>query len=198
MVRHLPAGRHHLTPEEVAADQRRRMLAALGRCMAEKGYAATTVADVIRGAGVSRQTFYEQFTSKHACFMAAFEAVHADVSADIDASPAQLTPLNRFDEVVGRYLDAIARNSDMARIYLIEVYAAGPDALRRRIQLQHDFVAALSAVFDARSPDDLFACQALVAVVSAMVTSVLLEGGGPDDVRELRTPLTALAARMLR
>ena len=49
------------------------MLEAIAKAVAEKGYAATTVADVIDGAGVSRRTFYEQFEGKEECFLAAFD-----------------------------------------------------------------------------------------------------------------------------
>ena len=70
----LPRGRHSLSREEVAATQRARLMLALTEAVGESGYAATSVADVIGRAGVSRQTFYEQFTSKLDCFLAAFDA----------------------------------------------------------------------------------------------------------------------------
>ena len=72
-VERLPRGRHKLAREEVVASQRERILRALAAAMAEKGYADTSVADVLSGAGVSRQTFYELFTDKQDCFMSAYE-----------------------------------------------------------------------------------------------------------------------------
>ena len=51
----LPRGRHHLSREEVQASQRQRMLLAIAAAMADKGYAGTSVADVIKRAGVSRR-----------------------------------------------------------------------------------------------------------------------------------------------
>ena len=45
----------------------------MAQVVAEKGYAATTVADVVERAGVSRRTFYEQFADKEACFLAAYD-----------------------------------------------------------------------------------------------------------------------------
>ena len=69
----LPSGRHGLPRETVAASQRARMIDAMAAVVAEKGYAATTVADVVERAGVSRRTFYEQFADKEACFLAAYE-----------------------------------------------------------------------------------------------------------------------------
>ena len=73
-VQPLPRGRHSLSREEVRASQRRRMLEAMANATAEKGYVHTTVADVIKRAGVSRETFYEHFSDKEDCFIAAYDA----------------------------------------------------------------------------------------------------------------------------
>src|SRR3954453_9402858 len=64
--------------------------------MAEKGYVATSVADVLRAAKVSRETFYEQFDSKEDCFMSALEAATGVVLAQAFATrPAGRTPPRR-------------------------------------------------------------------------------------------------------
>src|SRR5829696_2746533 len=67
--RRLPRGSHGLAPGVVAASQRTRLIEALGRAVAEKGYAAATIDDVVSGAGVSKKTFYEHFQDKEACFV---------------------------------------------------------------------------------------------------------------------------------
>lgn len=192
----LPRGRHGLSPEEIAADQRRRMLAALGAAMAEKGYVGTAVADILRLAGVSRATFYEQFDSKQACFMASFERHRLRVIEAVLAGPVSGTGVQRFDALLGRYLETLAEEPDTARLYLIEVYAAGPEMLRRRAQLQDDFVNALVAIFDARTKRARFACQALVAVIATMTTTALVDGG-PAQLLALRTPVVRLAEQLL-
>src|SRR5882724_3806888 len=68
LVARLPSGRHGLAREAVVASQRGRLLDAMAEVVAEKGYQATTVADVVERAGVSRRTFYEQFPDREACF----------------------------------------------------------------------------------------------------------------------------------
>ncbi|HEX8856534.1 MAG TPA: helix-turn-helix domain-containing protein, partial [Thermoleophilaceae bacterium] len=70
----LPRGPHRLAREVVLASQRGRMLDAMAQSVAEKGYAATTVADVVGRAGVSRKTFYEHFRDKEDCFLEAWDA----------------------------------------------------------------------------------------------------------------------------
>ena len=53
----------------------RRILGGMVAAVAERGYAATTITDVVRHARVSRRTFYEHFADKEACFLAAYDAV---------------------------------------------------------------------------------------------------------------------------
>src|SRR4029453_8009740 len=69
----MPPGRHPLPREFIAQHQRARIIAALAEETVEKGYRAVTVADIVRRAGIARNTFYENFSSKEDCFLAAPE-----------------------------------------------------------------------------------------------------------------------------
>lgn len=193
----LPRGRHGLTREEVVQSQRGRIFRAMAETMARKGYATTSVSEVLRVAGVSRETFYEQFSSKEDCFMAAFEAaVGAVLTAVRDAPGATGSPLERFERGLRAYLDALADDPAFARVLLIEIYAAGPAALRRRAALQRGFVDALDATLEPRTAGDRFANEALVAAISAMVTA-RLAADDVDGLRALHEPLTEHARRLL-
>ncbi len=55
---------------------RRRLLDGLADSITERGYRASTVADIVRHARTSKRTFYDQFPSKEQCFL---ELLHADV-----------------------------------------------------------------------------------------------------------------------
>src|ERR1700750_933600 len=72
--RRLPRGLHGLDREVVEASQRSRLVEAVGRAVADKGYGAATIDDIVRGAGVSKKTFYEHFRDKEDCFLAAYES----------------------------------------------------------------------------------------------------------------------------
>jgi AcrR family transcriptional regulator len=193
----LPAGRHGLTREEVTASQRTRILMALADTMVEKGYVATTVADVLRAAGVSRETFYEQFSSKEDCFLSAFEyAMQYALAGTSGPVPRGVPPLERFGRGLRVYLDTIAAQPAFARLFLIEVYAAGPAAWRRRFELQQREVERLQKVLGARSKRDRFAAEALVSATVSMVTA-RLAADDLDGVRALYGPLTDLAGRLL-
>jgi AcrR family transcriptional regulator len=72
-VERLPRGRHGLSREFVAQNQRERLIAALAECLHECGYEQTTVSQIGKRAGVSKSDFYKHFESKDACFLAAYD-----------------------------------------------------------------------------------------------------------------------------
>jgi AcrR family transcriptional regulator len=231
----LPRGRHGLDPEQVVASQRARIFSAMTSVTAVKGYATTTVADVLAVAGVSRETFYGQFRSKLDCFEQAFEDANTLLFALItqeadrrasspppslatDAPPSRKTGSKRsgsavsaaggaragaasaadtFDWVLGAYLHVLASYPDLARMCLVEVYAAGPPLARRRAEVQERFARQLERLFDARDAESRFACHALVASISSMVTA-RLAAGDTTPLEDLREPFAALVRQALR
>jgi AcrR family transcriptional regulator len=70
----LPRGRHGLSPEFVARNQRERLIAGLTRALYEVGYQKTTVSLIGQRAAVSKSDFYKHFESKDDCFIAAYDA----------------------------------------------------------------------------------------------------------------------------
>lgn len=194
----LPRGRHNLSREEVVSSQRERMLAAIGVAVAQKGYVHTTVADVIRGAGVSRETFYEHFANKEACFLAAFDAGVEGMLATMREAlgSEEDPPLERLDRAVAAYLRKMAAEPAFARSFLIEIYAVGPQAVAQRMELQQRFADIFAEVLGVESEDDRFACAALVAAVSTMVTA-RVGSGEAGDLSDLHAPLMGLVSRLL-
>lgn len=139
-------GPARMSPAEVAASQRARMLRAMAEAVAAKGYANTVVADVTARAGVSRRTFYEQFAGKQDCFLATFDdcvaVVRAAVVAALDVDAA--APLrDQVRRMIAAYLDVLAGEPEVAKANLVEVYAAGPEAARRRRASMEGFTTLL-------------------------------------------------------
>lgn len=196
MVERLASGRHQLSREEVAAHQKQRLFKALATVMTANGYSNTTVDDVIKTAKVSRATFYQHFESKQDLFMAGYARMQRHVVDAIRSVPTHGTPMQNFAVMLDRYLGFVALDPATARLYLLEVYAAGPEAMRRRVELQQEFVAGVTEIFDARSDTDRFACQALVAAISTLVINALTSGDA-DDVTALRTPILDYAERVM-
>jgi len=132
----LPSGRHGLPREAVAASQRGRLLDAMAQIVAEKGYAATTVADVVERAGVSRRTFYEQFADKEACFLAAYDVglavVLGRIRDAVETGTAASGWRGRARAGVEAFLALLASEPAFARALQVEILTAGPAALERR------------------------------------------------------------------
>ncbi|MFE9321807.1 TetR/AcrR family transcriptional regulator [Nocardia sp. NPDC052278] len=200
-ARQLPRGRHGLPREEVIASQRERILSAMAEAMVENGYVGTSVAVILKRAGVSRETFYEQFRSKEDCFEAAYErAVElliANIANAMSGDPrdaADPADPDRMGRILEAYFDGLIAEPAYARLYLVEVYAVGSKAVARRAQLQESFVAMIADVLDARTDQQRFACQTLAAAVSAMVTARIAVDDLPG-LRALREPLLDLVRR---
>lgn len=128
----LPAGRHGYSREQVAHHQRERLIAGLAEAVAEKGYPAVTLSDVVRHAKVSRRVFYANFESKEQCFLAAFEVVVAhlrelvaEAVEPVDGWPQRAIAATRA------MLTFFAAEPDLARLCLVESRAAGPAVTAR-------------------------------------------------------------------
>lgn len=197
MAKRLASGRHHLTRAEVVTDQKQRIFKALAAVMGKKGYSNTTVDDLIKHAKVSRATFYQHFDSKQDCFMAGYAYMQRHVIDGILSAPTAGTPMQRFAMMLDQYLGFVAVDPPTARLYLLDVYAAGPEAMQRRIKLQQEFVAGVARVFKVRSKADRFACQALVAGISTLVTNTLAEGSGGEAILALKKPILTFTERVL-
>jgi AcrR family transcriptional regulator len=188
-LRQLPRGRHGLSREHVEVDQRLRIFVGMTEAMAERGYIGTPVADIIKRAGVSRETFYQLYRDKLDAFLAAFDLV-GEVLVDrlATALDAPGEPIDRFERAITAYLDAIAGEPAYARLFLVEVHAAGAEAMARRVAIQQRLVDALVGLLDVRSDQERFACQVVVAAVGSMVTAPLVSGD-LDAVRALGPPV---------
>src|SRR5437588_6112295 len=175
------------------------MLRAIAEAVADKGFGQVTVADVISRAGVSRETFYEHFSDKEDCFLAALDEgarTLLEILGSVLAQP-QGTPLEQFDRMLKAYLNTLAGEPAFAKAFLIDAYGAGPRATERRLELQQRFIDLVAEIFDSTDPDSMgrFACEALVASVSSMVT-VRVGSGRLDEIPALREPIIALVRRV--
>jgi AcrR family transcriptional regulator len=125
-VERLPRGRHGLSREFVAQNQRERLFAALAECLHESGYDQTTVSTIGKRAGVSKSDFYKQFESKDACFLAAYddavERIRERVTAACEEEgewPARVLA------ALTSLLDFLAAEPAQARLVLVEGLRAG-------------------------------------------------------------------------
>jgi AcrR family transcriptional regulator len=126
----LPRGPHSLSRAEVETHQRDRILAAMIATAGTNGYAATTIADITRRARVSRDTFYEQFANKEACFLAAYDRLVRElllVMAKVGTT--ELSYVAGLRSGIRAYLEFLSERPEAARVVTVEVVSAGGPAL---------------------------------------------------------------------
>ena len=134
----LPAGRHGLPREFIEQNQRERIITAMVDTVAEKGYNATTVADITKAASVSRRTFYEHFDDREDCFLAAYEMVGDHIAASMRAAAEAFEDWpQKVRAALATMLRFLAGEPDLARLTMIEPIAAGGEiAARHRASMQ--------------------------------------------------------------
>ena len=116
---------------DARGSQRARLVEGMIQAVAEKGYAAATVADAVRAARVSRGTFYAQFASKEECFLEAYKyGIDVMVERIRSAIRAAATDdwVARLRTGLRAYLETLAGEPRFARTHLFEVHMAGPRA----------------------------------------------------------------------
>lgn len=124
----LPRGRHGLSPEFVARNQRERLITALILTLDEVGYQKTTVSMIGRRAAVSKSDFYKHFSSKDECFFAGYdfavERLHTTVTDACAAAPGAAWP-ERVRAGIVALLSLLAAEPPLASILLAEGLRAG-------------------------------------------------------------------------
>jgi AcrR family transcriptional regulator len=178
--RRLPRGRHALAPEEVLADQRQRLVDAVPRVVAEHGYEATSVADIVKAAAVSRNAFYRNFGDKQECFAAAHEACHERLLAILEQPCDRgATVEERVETSLGAALDMLAAEPAVARLLFVEAPSAGEEiALRHHEWLRRYGTLLRSAVPQAAAKSSLAVeiDQVIVGGIASRIASELLQG----------------------
>src|SRR5918994_4126566 len=90
--------------------RRGRILRALATCMAEKGYQATTIADIARAGRVSKTVVYTHFRDKEHCLLELYSPATDRVLETVRAADAQAAPIpwrDRLRVVTAPYLETL-------------------------------------------------------------------------------------------
>lgn len=140
-----------MTPEAVARSQRLRILAGITSAVAERGYQATSVTDVVSHAGVSRKTFYQQFEGKDECFAVAYsEEMERLLEVTLSAFEDEGQPwVARLRAALTALCAALAANPAAARMCFVEAPSGGPVTAECR----REALRGLLPLFEA-APDD--------------------------------------------
>jgi AcrR family transcriptional regulator len=184
----LPAGRHGFSREQVAHNQRERLIAGLASAVAEHGYAAVTITHITKEARVSRRVFYANFESKEECFLAAFEVVVGHIRelaeesiATIDDWPHQAIAASRA------VLVFLAAEPDLARLCLVESQSAGPAVTARFHEAVQEVVPFLERGRDERQGERELPPTTEESVIGALalLTSRKVAAGEAERLEDL-------------
>jgi AcrR family transcriptional regulator len=151
----LPRGPGALPPDVVAKAHRQRLLRAMAQAVADKGYVATNIGDIVSRARVSRSAFYACFRDKEDCFMAGY-AEEADRHFALIAAAAADEPdwLEQLGAGARAYVRQLQLQPRFARSFLIEVLAAGPRANELRSVVYERYAALMKDWYE-RAPGSL-------------------------------------------
>ena len=151
----LPPGRHGISPEEVAENQRWRLLGAAAEVLADQGHVNTTSTRVSKQAGVSPATFYQHFDNIGECLLAAYEAASDCVHEICSEACAQeeIGWLERLGVAVASTLRFLAVEPATAHLLGTEAPAGEPAVAAARLA-SGERLAAMLALGRGQRPAD--------------------------------------------
>lgn len=190
----LPRGPYAVAPELVAADQRRRLLAAVPLVIAKHGFDGATVDQIVKVAAVRRNSFYEQFANKHDCVAAAYEIAQERLLGAVTFQCySRSGPAERIGAALRAALDLLGSDPALARLVILDAPAAGPELFERHHRwlerygrmLRFAAIGAEEVVMPSPSVE-----PAIVGGVFSRVKELMLAGEG-EWIPDLAAELTA-------
>jgi AcrR family transcriptional regulator len=203
----LPRGRSGLPLDAVRGVQRDRLLRAVIAAVGRTGFRDVTVADIVRGARVSRAAFYAHFSDKEDCFLAATRQgglMMADrVMAAVRRQPADASAETTLRASIAAFLQFLVEEPTFTRVFYIDMPMAGPRAVRQIEAALHAF-AGLNRAWHERARHDhpawpVVPYQAYYALAGATTELVRAEvrRGRTDAMTSLEDTLVALHLAVL-
>jgi AcrR family transcriptional regulator len=195
----LPPGRHKLSREFIAENQRARILDGVMEAVANVGYQDTRLAEVTTTAGVSRKTFYEHFKDFEDAYLAAYdmhvsaltEAVSDAFLAEGERPGARRWP-DRIRAGVNAFLGYLAEHPAAARACMVETFGAGREARARRDAALRSFTFFIdSGRAEAAHDVPGRTATALLGGANEVIAWELLHGT-PSKIRQLAPELVYL------
>lgn len=183
---------------------RARLLEGMAHSVAAKAYGDTTVADIVREAGVSKRSFYECFSSKDECLIALYVAAsHGALKVLKESIDPGRDWKTQVEHALGAYLACLASNPALLRTLFIEILGLGDPGLqvrRRMNQELADFVVQVVHAGHAHTPQEAarhsIMAMAVVGGINELVLQAI-ESGRTAQLAELTQPCSALVRAVL-
>lgn len=178
-----------------------RLLEGMAHAVAAKGYADTTIADIVREASVSRRTFYEHFSTKGQCLIALYEAASHNALKVLQGALDPAHPWQtQVEQALGAYLACMAENPVLMRTLFVEILGLGTEGLaaRRRVNQEiADFILGLAAAGPGSRPLVPELAMAIVGGINELVLQYI-EQDRVARLQELVAPSSALVRAVIR
>ena len=130
---------------QTTASFRDRLLDGLARSIRERGYHDTTIADIVRGAHTSRRTFYDEFPSKEACFLALLRSTNEHVAQRIAHAVDPAAPIRtQVRQAIETYLDSLASRPEITLSWIRELPALGISARTLQREMMESMVGLIT------------------------------------------------------
>jgi AcrR family transcriptional regulator len=182
------------------ADQRRRLLDGMAEAIRQRGYAETTVADVVRAARTSRRTFYAHFADRQECLVALLResnqrtiarirgAVDPDASWDI-----------QIRQAIEAWIAAVQTDPPITLSWIRDVPALGSHARQLQRETMEAFIALIQQLTDTaslraagvRSPTHQSA-TVLLGGLRELIATTVEDGGDVNDIAGVAVESTML------
>lgn len=192
----LPPGRHGLPRDFVIQHQRQRILAAVPLAVSTSGYGELTVEAIISRAGISRRTFYEHFHNKQEAFLATYDAAAIQMLTNVrNAYQGIEDYVERLRAGLKAIIDFFVADPPLARMCMVEVLAAGHQAIERRRAAQRVFATIIEENVRETLPDCKVPSNITEMVVGGIyeVLYAYILRGAIDDLPGLLSDLVYFA-----
>lgn len=174
--------------------KRQRILQGMLDAVGTRGYEQATVDDALAAAGLHRQAFYDSFTDKEDCYLQAVDAGCAWVELAMrEAVVGQVTWRGQLRGALAGFLRFLDERPEVGRALLVEVHAAGGEAVSRRAEAME---RASSLMDRAREESDEAAPAISAEAIVAGILTVLhnrLSARQTDGYADLLPELMYLA-----
>jgi AcrR family transcriptional regulator len=147
----LPGRRH--SKDKLAENHRQRLMFATAEAVRQKGYSATSIADIVKVAGLDHRAFASVFADKQEAYMAVTELSFARAMAvTAGAFFSGSSWPERTWEAGNAFTQFLQKNPTLTVVF-VESYAVGPEASKRLDELLNAFTLFLQLGFEEASDD---------------------------------------------
>ena len=171
-----------------------RLLRGMGLAVAAKGYAETTIADIVREAGVSRRSFYEHFATKSDCLLALYKAgSRRALSVLAEAVDPDQPWQTQVEPSLVAYLTYRSQAPALLRMLFVDIVGMGPEGLAARAEINREIARWIQAATheQGKLPISTELAMTVIGGINELVLRSIQQGHS-DDLRPLTAPLTQM------